>query len=80
MILVTLDLCVTVLSFYTKAGIVLYALGSELTEKSSCMTIITVLYGSRAVACKSLSRVLPVSDALCKKTARWAGGPWRVLR
>jgi hypothetical protein len=44
------------------------------------MTIIMVLYGSRAVACKSLSRFLLVSDALCKKTARWAGGPWYVLR
>jgi hypothetical protein len=74
-ILVTLDLRVIVLAFYTRARNVLCTLEPELAEESSCMTIIIVLYGSRAVACKSLRRFLLVSDALCKKTARWAGGP-----
>jgi len=44
------------------------------------MMTITMLYGSRAVACKSLPQFLPFPDALCKKTARWAAGPWLVLR
>jgi hypothetical protein len=75
-LLVTLDVRVIVLAFYTKVRIVLCTLESGLAEESSCMDIIMVLYGSRAVACKSLSRFLLVCDALCKKTARWSGGPW----
>lgn len=52
-------------------------LGAILNCRCLIMTI-TMLYGSRAGACKSLRRFLPFCDALCKKTARWATRPWHV--